>query len=59
MARIMEELTKRGELKSQNLVETAVRGKATVIREALRWLILDGYVTDKPPYKILKPWVQP
>jgi hypothetical protein len=54
MERIAKALTKHGQLASQRQVEAAVQGKTTVIRDALQFLILDGYVTDKQPYKLIK-----
>jgi hypothetical protein len=54
MTRIAEVLAERGEIPSKAQLEKAVTGKAETIRDALDWLILDGYVTPKPPYKLIK-----
>ena len=56
MTRIAEALADKGEIASKSQVEKAVTGNAKAIRDALDYLIVDGYVTGRPPYKLLKPY---
>lgn len=53
MQRVAELLAERGEL-SQRVICDVVTGKATTIREALSYLIADGYVTKSTPHKLIK-----
>src|SRR6185436_15628595 len=50
MTKIARTTTEKGSLRSKALLEKAVTGRAASIRDALDYLILDGYVSDKPPY---------
>jgi hypothetical protein len=60
MDRIAKALTKAGgSMQSKNMIESAVQGKAAVVRSALDWLIQDGYVSSTAPYKLIKPYVPP
>jgi hypothetical protein len=56
MGRISDAFTEHGPL-AQRRIEAAVTGKAASIRIALDCLILDGYVTDKSPHKLIKPYL--
>ena len=55
MRRICEALTKHGDL-SQRRIMAAVPGGSEMKRSALDFLILDGYVTEKTPHKLVKPY---
>lgn len=55
MQRVADMLTEKGP-QSQRIICDLVRGKATTIRMALSHLIADGYVTDKTPHELLKPY---
>jgi hypothetical protein len=55
MTRVAEALTQHGTL-SQRQIRVAARGKAAQISQALDYLILDGYVSDTSPHKLLKPY---
>ena len=57
MERISEALQERGPL-SGKMLEAAVSGKATTIRQALNCLILDGYVTEKTPHTLLRAFTE-
>lgn len=58
MARITAAITLHGPL-SQRSIRAAVPGRNDTITHALDCLILDGYVTDKTPHHLLKPYVEP
>jgi hypothetical protein len=53
MERVAAALEQHGEL-SQRKVCTAVGGKRDTAIQALNYLILDGYVTEKTPHKLIK-----
>jgi hypothetical protein len=55
MARIAAALTEHGPL-SQRRLMAAAKGKSESKREALDLLILDGYVSEKTPHGLLKPY---
>lgn len=55
MARVAAALAERGPL-SQRVICTVVTGKALTIRTALDHLIADGYVTEKTPHELIKPF---
>jgi hypothetical protein len=55
MARVAAALTEHGPL-AQRRIEAAVKGRAATIRDAVDYLILDGYVTEKTPHHLLKPY---
>jgi hypothetical protein len=55
MHRISDALNKHGDL-SQGRLIAAVTGKTEAIRAALDYMILDGYVTEKTPHQLLKPY---
>jgi hypothetical protein len=55
MARVAAALTEHGPL-AQRRIEAAVKGRAATIRDAVDYLILDGYVTEKTPHELLKPY---
>ncbi len=55
MGRISDALTEHGPL-AQRRLDIAVTGKAANIRAALDCLILDGYVSEKTPHELLKPY---
>jgi hypothetical protein len=55
MARIVAALEEHGPL-AQRRICAAVTGKTPSIREALDFLILDGYVTEATPHALLKPY---
>ena len=52
---IAQALTEHGPL-AQRRIDVAVRGKSVSIRGALDYLILDGYVSEQTPHKLLKPY---
>jgi len=56
MGRIAGALTEHGPL-AQRRVIAAVSGKTDAIRAALDCLILDGYVSEKTPHELLKPYL--
>ena len=56
MERIAKALTVHGPFPSKNALEKAVPGRAQTIRDALAYLILDGYVSDSTPYALLRPY---
>ncbi len=55
MGRISDALTEHGPL-AQRRLDVAVTGRAASIRAALDYLILDGYVSEKTPHELLKPY---
>jgi hypothetical protein len=57
MVKISELLAKYDDGLSQKRVRAGVSGKTDRIIRALDLLILDGYVSDKTPHKLLKPFV--
>lgn len=56
MGAICEAIQKAGKPLSGAQIEAVVRGKATAIRQARSLLEIEGYITDKTPYSVLKPW---
>lgn len=56
MAAICEALDKAGKPLSGQQIEALVKGKAATIRTARALLEVEGYITDKTPYALLKPW---
>ncbi|UYM03444.1 hypothetical protein [Solicola gregarius] len=56
MSAIASLLEERGAL-SQRRILAGVRGKTDRKREALDLLIVDGYVSDKTPHELLKPYL--
>ncbi|HEY6686936.1 MAG TPA: hypothetical protein VI094_12095 [Propionibacteriaceae bacterium] len=56
MRRVAEAITERGSIKSKAQIEKAVEGKTDLIRDAIYWLIVDGYLPRKGPYAMLKPY---
>lgn len=55
MERVAKVLTEHGPL-AQRRIDIAVTGKSASIRHALDCLILDGYVSETTPHKLLKPY---
>lgn len=55
MQRVAEALAGH-EMPSKRVVRTTVQGKAEAVTAALDFLILDGYVNAKPPYRLLRPY---
>jgi hypothetical protein len=55
MTRVSEALAKNGAL-SQRKVITAVGGNRQSVIDALNFLILDGYVTEQTPHKLVQPY---
>ena len=55
MARIAAVLTEHGP-QSQRRIIAGTKGKTESIRDALDLLILDGYVSEKTPHELLKPY---
>jgi hypothetical protein len=55
MAKIAEALIEHVEL-SQRQIIAAVGGKRDYVIRALDLLILDGYVNEKTPHKLLRPF---
>ncbi len=55
MAKIVELLAASGTL-SQRRILAGVSGNTGSKRDALDLLILDGYVSDKTPHELTKPW---
>ncbi|WP_447646758.1 AAA family ATPase [Nocardioides zeae] len=58
MAKVSKALAEHGKPMSQRVLRTAVGGKGTVVTDALNFLILDGYVTEKTPHELIKPYVE-
>jgi hypothetical protein len=56
MQRIADAITREGSIQSKRQLESLVRGKAETKREALDWLIQDGYVTAKAPFTMIQPY---
>lgn len=56
MDRVAQAITKHGSIPSKNSLEKAVSGRAETVRSALEYLILDGYVTPRAPYTLIKPY---
>lgn len=56
MQRVADFLQQHREVNSKRIIRTKVTGKEAAITGALDYLILDGYVTDKPPYRLLRPY---
>jgi hypothetical protein len=56
MGRIVAALEEHGPL-AQRRICAAVTGKTPSIREALDFLILDGYVSEATPHALLKPYI--
>lgn len=57
MGQICEALERAGKPLSGAQLEALVKGKAAYIRQARLLLEIDGYITDKTPYSLLKPWI--
>lgn len=57
MQRICDELAKHPGGLSQRVLCDVVQGKTDTIRIALSYLIADGYVSNKTPHKLLKPYL--
>lgn len=55
MQRVAAALAEHGDL-SQNKIELAVGGNRQNVRDALGFLVLDGYVTDQTPHHLIKPY---
>jgi hypothetical protein len=55
MARVAAVLAEHGPLPQRRIV-TATVGKTAGIRDALNFLILDGYVSDSTPHQLMKPY---
>lgn len=55
MGRVMAAITQHGPL-SQRRIRAAVRGRNELISTALDALILEGFLTEKSPHEVLKPW---
>ena len=55
MGKIADLLSKHGELPQRKII-AGVKGKTVTIREALDLLILDGYVSEETPHKLLEPY---
>lgn len=56
MQRVTEKLSEHPEGLSQRVLCDVVKGKAVTIRSALSHLIAGGYVTDKTPHRLVKPY---
>ncbi|MFW6776258.1 AAA family ATPase [Nocardioides sp. CPCC 205120] len=56
MGSICEALAKAGKPLSGAQIEALVKGKAATIRQARALLEVEGYITDKTPFQLLKPW---
>ena len=56
VARIASALTEHESL-SQRRLRAAVGGKTETVASALDLLILDGYVSEKTPHELLKPYI--
>lgn len=57
MGRICDALADRPEGLAQRVLGTVVTGKTDTIREALDYLIADGYVTPRTPHKLIRPYL--
>ena len=58
MVKISKLLADNGEL-SQRKILSAISGKTDTKRHALDLLIMDGYVSDTPPHKVIRPLMEP
>lgn len=58
MQRVSERLKEHPEGLSQRVLCDVVKGKTDTIRRALSHLVAGGYVTDKTPHRLLKPYTQ-
>lgn len=56
MSAICEAIEKAGKPLSGAQIEAMVKGKGTTIRQARLLLEVEGYITDKTPFSLLKPW---
>lgn len=56
MGAICEAIEKAGKPLSSTQIEAMVRGKATSIRAARAHLEIEGYISEKTPFSLLKPW---
>lgn len=56
MVRVSEKLGEHPEGLAQRVVCDVVRGKAATIRSALSHLIDEGYVTQRSPHRLIKPY---
>ena len=56
MGRITAVLAEHGP-QSQRRIIAGTKGKTASIRDALDLLIFDGYVSDKTPHELLKPYL--
>lgn len=56
MGAICEAIEKAGKPLSGKQIEALVKGKATTIRTARALLEVEGYITDRTPYSLLKHW---
>lgn len=56
MQRISDVLANHGTPMSGRMITVAVKGKAETIRSAINYLILDGYLSEKSPHTLLKPF---
>lgn len=57
MARAAAALDEHGELSGRQL-QTLVGGKAATLRDALALLQIEGYVSNKSPHTLLKPYIE-
>lgn len=58
MQRVSEALAEYPQGLAQRIICDVVKGKAETIRRALSHLIAEGYVTDKTPHRVVKPFTQ-
>ncbi|WGY04323.1 AAA family ATPase [Nocardioides sp. QY071] len=56
MGAICAAIEKVGRPLSGTQIEAMVKGKATTIRQARALLEVEGYISDKTPFALLKPW---
>lgn len=58
MQRVSDKLSEHPEGLSQRVLCDVVKGKAETIRRALSHLVAGGYVSDKTPHRLLKPYTE-
>lgn len=56
MGAICDAIEKAGKPLSSTQIEAKVTGKATTIRHARALLEIEGYISEKTPFALLKPW---
>lgn len=58
MGEICAAIERAGKPLSGTQIETLVKGKATTIRSARTHLEIEGFISEKTPFSLLKPWTE-